>query len=98
MRWYTEDFDGPKNTVLYEKWFYCYSLGKQLGPIVQEFNKSDEAKNGKPGNNVDPNQKKMVLNVTETVHKPFKLADWIKDNEKLLNENKSVRLSEKLSK
>ena len=32
LRWYCKD---NNKQILYEKWFFCTDLGKQLGPVVQ---------------------------------------------------------------
>ena len=42
LRWYT-DFDTCKN-ILWERYFHCGDLGKDLVPVVQAYKSSEECK------------------------------------------------------
>ena len=51
LRWYT-DFDTCKN-ILWERYFHCGDLGKDLVPVVQAYKSSEECKTGVPtGENI----------------------------------------------
>jgi len=83
LRWYT-DFNNPTE-ILWEKYFYCGDLGKDLVPVVKAYKESEECKTGIPGSNVvtDPPFKQ---NVEDEVPAPFHLMRWIEEHrEQLLN-------------
>ncbi|RDD43791.1 3-hydroxyanthranilate 3,4-dioxygenase [Trichoplax sp. H2] len=48
LRYYCED-GNSHNNILYERWFHCEDLGRQLAPIIKEYFASEEYKTGKPG-------------------------------------------------
>ena len=42
LRWFV-DFDNTKGEdVLWEKFFHCYDLGRDLVPVVKEYHASEE--------------------------------------------------------
>eukprot|EP00062_Callorhinchus_milii_P008031 gi/632950281/ref/XP_007890629.1/ PREDICTED: 3-hydroxyanthranilate 3,4-dioxygenase isoform X1 [Callorhinchus milii] len=86
LRYYVED----STDVLYEKWFYCEDLGTQLGPIINEFFRSEQYKTGKP--NPDELMKKIpfCINTISTVMKPFSFQDWINQHRQELKDTKIV--------
>lgn len=85
MRWYCKD---GKN-VLWERWFHCYNLGMQLGPIVKKFENSEEARTDIPNldSKVSP---PLMVNVKTKIKDPVHLERWILKNKIKLNKNKSV--------
>jgi len=88
MRWYCKK---DSNQLLYEKWFHCYSLGKQLVPIVKEFKKSEEAKTDEPGKNINSNPP-MEIDVTTTTSEPVHLQTWIDNHMEELKNKKQVAM------
>ncbi|XP_056148026.1 3-hydroxyanthranilate 3,4-dioxygenase [Lampris incognitus] len=67
---------GNSTDVLFEKWFYCESLGTQLVPIIKEFFASKQCKTGKPDPNEVFRQPPFQLN-TMNVMSPFCFKDWV---------------------
>ena len=47
LRYYVEAEDGidPKK-ILYQRWFHCKDLGKELGPIIKGYFASEQHKTG----------------------------------------------------
>jgi 3-hydroxyanthranilate 3,4-dioxygenase len=65
------------DAVLWERYFQCYDLGKDLAPIVAAYRESEEHRTGKPtGENVidDP---PLVQDTTTVVPPPFSLQGWL---------------------
>eukprot|EP00945_MAST-04E_sp_MAST-4E-sp1_P001370 g1370.t1 len=90
LRWYT-DFDTCKN-ILWERYFHCGDLGKDLVPVVQAYKSSEECKTGVPtGENIvaDPPLKQDVDTV---VPRPMNLYEWIKKNKDALESGGSLDL------
>ena len=76
LRWYT-DFDAPQQ-ILYEKFFHCDDLGRDLVPVVKEFHASEEKRTGVPGANICTDETRpFVQDVTTAVPDPFNLEEWI---------------------
>lgn len=89
MCWYCEP---PNETeVLYEKFFYCSNLGKQLGPIVKIFKESEECRTGIPGDNIHPNPPFTVDTKTK-VQDPIHLESWIEEHKEELKKKKTIYL------
>jgi len=75
LRFYV-DFQTCKE-VLWERYFRCHDLGKDLVPVVQAFRASEECATGNPtGDNVfdDP---PLNQDTTTAVPPPFNLEDWL---------------------
>lgn len=91
LRWYV-DFKKCEQ-VLYEKYFQCYDLGRDLVPVVTEFKASDEFKSRVPGVNVksDP---RLVIDTETDVPPPFKLADFLKTNADAIAQGQALNLFE----
>lgn len=85
MRWYCKD---GKN-VLWERWFQCYNLGMQLGPIVKEFQDSEESRTDIP--NLDLKiTPPMIVNVKTKMKDPVNLEGWVSKNKTKLVTNRSL--------
>ncbi|KAJ9460982.1 3-hydroxyanthranilate 3 [Diplonema papillatum] len=85
MRWYTDD---SNSTVLFERWFHCSDLGKQLGPIVEEYKNSDALKTGTPEKQ---GEQHMEMDSTTTLPEPFNFRAWV-DEKKAELEKGPVKL------
>lgn len=79
LRWFT-DFD-ECNTVLYEHYFHCNDLGKDLVPVVKAYMSSEEHETKTPGNHVlaDSDRPWQIDNDTE-IPPPFMFADFLEQN------------------
>ena len=80
LRWFV-DFDNTDGTdVLWEKYFHCYDLGRDLVPVVKEYHASEEKQTRipTPGKSVlaDDARPFEIDTITE-VPDPFDLQNWI---------------------
>ena len=82
LRWYT-DFETCKD-VLWERYFYCNDLGRDLVPVVQAFKSSEEAKTGVPSDESVCRPAPVEQDVTTVVPEPFDLLAWIDTHRKEL--------------
>jgi len=83
LRWYT-DFETCEE-ILYEKFFHCGDLGRDLVPVVQAFKASEESKTFVPAGNVLPfEERPVVQDMSTEIPPPFFLADFLKENEEQL--------------
>ena len=47
LRYYVESENGCNpNNILFQRWFHCKDLGKELGPIIKEYFASEQHKTG----------------------------------------------------
>ena len=49
LRYYVEEDDGKaksENDILFQRWFHCKDLGKELGPIIKTYFASEQHKTG----------------------------------------------------
>ncbi|MEE6474108.1 hypothetical protein FKM82_010272 [Ascaphus truei] len=83
LRYYVED----STEVLYEKWFDCEDLGKQLVPIMNDFFNSKQYQTGKPDPDQPPEKMPFSLN-TMKVMEPFSFQNWLDKYRMKINENK----------
>jgi 3-hydroxyanthranilate 3,4-dioxygenase len=91
LRWYT-DFNNP-NEILWEKFFHCGDLGRDLVPVVKEFKASEEFKTSKPGNNVMTDDTRPFVQDMETVvPDPFDLDEWLAKHSKMLDMGLGISL------
>uniref|UniRef100_A0A8C5PA39 3-hydroxyanthranilate 3,4-dioxygenase n=1 Tax=Leptobrachium leishanense TaxID=445787 RepID=A0A8C5PA39_9ANUR len=81
LRYYV---DGNSAEVLFEKWFYCEDLGKQLAPIINEFLKSKQYETGKPDPDKPPEKMPFPLNPVN-VMEPFRFTDWLEEHRTEIN-------------
>mmetsp|Transcript_3211 Transcript_3211/g.5174 ORF Transcript_3211/g.5174 Transcript_3211/m.5174 type:complete len:327 (-) Transcript_3211:92-1072(-) len=76
LRWYV-DFEKPEQ-ILYETFFHCGDLGRDLVPRVKEFHASEEKRTGVPGAHVcTDNKRPFVQDMDTTVPDPFSLNAWL---------------------
>jgi len=75
LRWYT-DFDKCER-VLYEKYFQCFDLGRDLVPVVAQFNASAEKAAGEPSETSVVASPPFVANGDITVPDPIDLQPWL---------------------
>jgi len=88
LRWYCND---TCDEVLWERYFHCGDLGRDLVPVVQDFRKSEESRTGVPGNNVVENPP-LKQDMITTIPDPFSFSDWLSENKSELSEGKSLDL------
>lgn len=97
LRWYRQG-EGLTDQPLYEEWFHCYDLGKELKPVIERYFASDQHKSNEP--KTDGSTGALVANppieldVTSTVPSPFSVKDWIADNASKLEPGSSVMMFE----
>ncbi|CAB3991681.1 3-hydroxyanthranilate 3,4-dioxygenase-like [Paramuricea clavata] len=82
LRYYCED----NSTILFEKWFHCTDLGKDLVPIVKSFFTSEQHKTGKPIPGTITDKPPFQLDTTTKLHDPFSLRKWVEDNKSEIKE------------
>lgn len=75
LRWYC-DFD-KCDEVLYERFFNCWDLGRDLVPVVQGYMASEEFKTRKPKEGSVPADKPFELDHETEVPQPFLLKDFL---------------------
>jgi 3-hydroxyanthranilate 3,4-dioxygenase len=75
LRWYT-DFQAC-DRVLWEKYFHCYDLGKDLAPIVAEYNASEEKRTKVPSATSVVASPPLTQDTTTVVPAPFSLQGWL---------------------
>ena len=47
LRYYVEgNKEFSSNNILFQRWFHCKDLGKELGPIIKEYFASEQYKTG----------------------------------------------------
>jgi len=74
LRWYV-DFTKCER-ILYEKYFQCEDLGKDLVPVVKAYKASDEFTTRVPGAHVESNPP-LIIDTTTEVPDPFPLKEWL---------------------
>jgi len=92
LRWYT-DFE-KCDEVLYERYFHCADLGRDLVPVVKEYKASEECATGKPKEGSVPKTKPFEIDSETEVPEPFVLKDWIEARRKQLSEGADLNLFE----
>jgi 3-hydroxyanthranilate 3,4-dioxygenase len=75
LRWYT-DFDRC-DRVLWEKYFQCFDLGRDLVPVVHQFLASPERASGEPSSASLVAAPPFQLNSDVDVPDPFPLDAWL---------------------
>lgn len=92
LRWYV-DFE-KCDEVLYERYFHCGDLGRDLVPVVVAFKGSEECKTGRPKADSVPAEKLVVQDVTTEVPDPFSLAAWLQEHQEELGAGADLNLFE----
>lgn len=91
LRWYT-DFD-KCDQILYENFFHCGDLGRDLVPVVKAYKESEECRTSVPGDNVLAETDRPVRQDTTTeVPPPFLLSDFLVANEAKLASGEALKL------
>jgi 3-hydroxyanthranilate 3,4-dioxygenase len=92
LRFYT-DFETCEH-ILWERYFQCYDLGKDLAPIVAAFNASEEKATRRPSRTSVLENPPLVQDIKTTVPPPFSLTDWLARNADHLRNGASLNLFE----
>ena len=91
LRWYT-DFE-KCDEVLWERYFYCSDLGRDLVPVVEAFKASDECTTMRPGPNggrvTNPPLEQDTITM---VPPPFSLKAWLEEHEDDLSQGHHLNL------
>ena len=87
VRWFIPN----ETNTLYEKWFHCKDLGKELVPLIREYFSSEEHKTKKPASNImEASQLPFELNKTLIdKHGPYDLTSLIRSS----TSDKEINLS-----
>merc|ERR1719383_244167 len=83
LRYYV---DGT-TTSLFEKWFHCDDLGKDLPPVIKEYFASEQHRTQVPIPGTIPDPSPVTLDEQTVVKPPFLLAKWLAENEEELASN-----------
>ena len=90
LRWYT-DFAACEH-VLWERYFYCADLGRDLVPVVEAFRASDEFASGVPGPGAVCAEPPLVQDVESAPPAPFSLGAWLDDHRAALASGQTLDL------
>eukprot|EP00039_Didymoeca_costata_P012657 m.183398 g.183398 ORF g.183398 m.183398 type:complete len:287 (+) comp15543_c0_seq3:37-897(+) len=91
LRWYT-DFNDCE-TVLYEEYFHCGDLGRDLVPVVKRYMNSEEAKTKKPGSHIVPPEERPVkINTDTSIPDPFSFESFLDANKEKLSRGETLPL------
>ncbi|KAF4697632.1 3-hydroxyanthranilic acid dioxygenase [Perkinsus olseni] len=78
LRWYT-DFE-KCDEVLWEKYFYCGDLGRDLVPVVEEFRASEAFATGRPTPGSVIADPPLRQDYQTIVPRPFSLNEWLEEH------------------
>lgn len=92
LRWYV-DFETCKE-VLWEQYFHCKDLGKDLVPVVKAFQLSEECRTGVPTGKHVFKSPPLVQDVQTIVPPPFNLRCWLDKHTTTLAQGGSLNLFE----
>lgn len=90
LRYYT-DFSTCER-ILWERYFHCEDLGKDLAPIVAAFNASEEKVSRLPSASSVLEQPPLVQDTTTIVPPPFNLNRWLERHEAELHAGAALDL------
>lgn len=90
LRWFT-DINSCEQ-VLYEKYFFCQDLAKDLVPVVEEFKSSEACKNNIPGDKDYKSKRPYLDDTTTKVPGPFDLGEFVKLNKDRIKSGEKVNL------
>lgn len=85
-------FVGETTDVLWERWFYCVDLGSQLGPVINEFFRSEEYRSSQPGLGSFLCPPYFEPDAVRQTEDPFPLQHWLTSNRSELDSEGSKRL------
>ncbi|KAF4692524.1 3-hydroxyanthranilic acid dioxygenase [Perkinsus olseni] len=75
LRWYT-NFD-KCDMILWERYFYCGNLERDVIPIVKEYQNSQEFATNTPSDRSVPSSTPFPQDTTTAVPRPFNLNKWL---------------------
>lgn len=78
--------------MLWERYFHCKDLGKDLAPIVAAFDASDEKRTRRPSRASVPASPPLEQDVTTVVPPPFSLQGWLAQHAAALDAGASLDL------
>lgn len=90
LRWYT-NFDAC-DRILWERYFHCADLGRDLVPVVQAFKASEACASGVPEPGDIVASPPLVQDVHTSPPEPFPLAGWLAANADALATGASLEL------
>jgi len=89
LRWYVDE---NCHDILWERYFHCGKLERDLVPIVGEFKKSKEFETRIPGDNVVRSNPPLFQDVLTIVPDPISLPKWIEEHRAQLNQGETIPL------
>eukprot|EP00924_Labyrinthula_sp_SR-Ha-C_P013159 maker-scaffold_12-augustus-gene-11.31-mRNA-1 protein AED:0.15 eAED:0.15 QI:0/0/0.33/0.66/0/0.33/3/260/491 len=89
LRWY-KDFT-QCNEILWEKYFYCDDLGRDLVPVVQEYKKFEAGESKEPVVVADE-ERPFQQDIVSSVSDPFSLKGFLKDKTMEISSGKVLSL------
>lgn len=92
LRWYT-DFSKCEDK-LYERFFNCYDLGRDLVPVIQQYKASEAFKTGAPTEGSIPDSRPWDDNADVEVPDPFDLAGFLAEHAEELRSGADLNLFE----
>ena len=92
LRFYT-DFD-KCDDILWEKYFHCWDLGRDLVPVIEEYRASEEFKTGRPTGKYVSSRPPTQIDTQTVMPDPFYFSDWLKRNDRVLQSGKVLNLFE----
>lgn len=92
LRWY-KDFE-QADEVLYQRYFYCDDLGRDLVPVVKEYLASEENKTRERRPDSVQEEDSFVQDVVTKVPDPFNLQDWLTSHKAELDSGAALNLFE----
>lgn len=92
LRFYT-DFS-TCDEILWEKYFHCYDLGRDLAPIITEFNASPEKATNTPSATSVIAAPPLVQDCSTVVPPPFNLNRWLGERAEALDAGATLNLFE----
>ena len=86
LRWFVDFENTNGSDILWEKYFHCYDLGRDLVPVVKEYHASEEKKTMVPSATsvLDDATRPFKVDTTTEVPDPFNLQEWIDRNKEAL--------------
>jgi len=79
LRYYVEKENGfDPNKILFQRWFHCKDLGKELGPIIKSYFASEQHKTGIPiADDLKNNPSVWKEDEARRVEEPFNLKSFL---------------------
>jgi len=72
--------DGTQD-LLWERWFYCENIPRDLGGAINQYDNSESKVTGKPGADSQLQTPAYLANRNVDLHEPFYLDDWLAEHE-----------------